>query len=229
MRTTLQLPERYESTGELDLSKNRSLKWKLNAAALVLMAALFFIGNQVFSVFSLLFDSDAEPASIPYILAKLGAILLIAAFYLLIHEKIHAMAMERLSAAKASLGFQGTTAYASSRAYFSKRDHRIVLLAPAFFLTLLITLLTLILPVDWFWVGLSALILNLAGSVTDFYAAWRVGREPHNVLVLDSGSSQTYFAPVKTPAATVPVQRKRVVSEAKQKQMERIYGKKRKK
>jgi len=117
-------------------------------------------------VFSLLFDSDAEPASIPYILAKLGAILLIAAFYLLIHEKIHAMAMERLSAAKASLGFQGTTAYASSRAYFSKRDHRIVLLAPAFFLTLLITLLTLILPVDWFWVGLSALILNLAGSVT---------------------------------------------------------------
>jgi len=42
MRTTLQLPERYESTGELDLSKNRSLKWKINAAALVLMAAFIF-------------------------------------------------------------------------------------------------------------------------------------------------------------------------------------------
>ena len=228
-QTTLELPSHYVPSGGIDLANDKKSKLKVKGMALAVFVVLFLLANHFVPFILLFFDKAGEPASTPDLIAKVGAIVLIALFYVIVHEKIHGSFMERFSGVKASFGFSGSMAYAGSPAYFSKKDFRIIALAPVLILAIAIFLVTLLLPSDWFWVGYAAQLLNLSGSTGDFYTAWVLRREPVDVLIHDNGLVQTYFVADPEKALRDEAVREKQRTAASKRQNERIYGKKRRK
>lgn len=226
-QTTLELPKGYARSGELDFDGDKKAKVYLYAAAFLIMAILFFLGNTWLPVYLVLYDAKGQPAGLPSLLLKLGVLILFLVFYSLIHEKIHAYFMQRFSGAKAQIGFKGSAAFAGSDAYFSKKDFAVIALAPVVLSAAVIFLITLILTPDWFGVGYIAQMINLAGSAGDFYSALKISQQPPDLLIHNSGMTQTYY--VLAQEAGTGRSTKKTASSAKSKKKQNIYGRKRKK
>lgn len=195
MQTTLELPRDYIPTGGIDLVNDKSARTKVYALALVTLVGLFLLGNYFVPLTVIFFDATGEPATLPAIAVKLGVIVVLILFYVIIHEKIHGAFMAKYSGVKAAFGFTGSMAWCGSPAYFSRQDFRVIALAPVVSLTAIITVVTLLLPVDWFWVGFAAQLMNLSGSMGDIYSIWKLRRLDADGLIHDNGLVQTWYTP----------------------------------
>lgn len=226
--STTQLPKQYAPTLVVDYEKDQKLNRRLLIAALVLFVGLFLLGNTYLPIYLMGYNEQGQPLTIPAIGLKVGILVIIFVFYTLIHEKLRGLLMKRFSGSESSLEFRGAAAFAKSKGYFSKRDFRIISLGPVLILAFLIFLVTILLPMDWFWVGFIAQILNLAGSVKDFYGAWQGIKQPIDVLIHDDGQVQTFYTPnlelmTKSAHRTNPLN-----GTSKPKQTKKIYPKKKK-
>ena len=195
MQTTLELPRGYRPTDGIDLTHDRTTRNKVNGLALVMLVGLFLLGNYFVPLTLILFDATGEPATLPAIAVKLGVIVGVMLVYVIIHEKIHGVFMAKYSGVKAAFGFTGSLAWCGSPAYFSRPDFRVIALAPVVSLTVIIAVVTLMLPLDWFWVGFAAQLMNLSGSMGDLYTIWKLRRQGADVLIHDNGLVQTWYTP----------------------------------
>lgn len=227
METTLQLPSNYRVCGQVDFKGDRKAKWIITGLSIAVTLLLFYVANLNVPILLLFYDAQGLLLPLPTVLIKVGVILLFMLFYVIIHEKLHGYFMTRFSKTKSRFGFNGSMAYAASDAYFSRTHFRIIVLAPVAILAAAIFIVTLLLPVDWFWVGYILQMFNLAGSMADFYTAWQIRSQPVDVLIQDSGAVRTFYAPFVEPEDPGASQKK--TSRARQRQMQKIYGKKRKK
>lgn len=230
MRSTKSLPRNYVPSQIIDFDNNQKLNRNLMIAAIAAFAGLFLLGNFYLPIYLLGLNEAAENLPVPLIALKVGIIIMVFIFYSLIHEKMRGLLMKRFSGVNSQLEFKGASAYSKSSGYFAKRDFRIISLGPVLIFAILIFVVTLLLPMDWFWVGFIAQILNLAGSVKDIYSAWQGLKQPDEVLVQDSGLQQTFYTPSLEPQPKEHVSRKKAEAAAStQKQMNNIYRKKKKK
>ena len=227
IETTVDLPNHYEPSGKVDLVGNKKAKWMIYLVSLIVVLLLFFVANRQVPILALFFDLEGQLLSAQMLLLKLGVIVLFSIFFSIIHEKLHGHFMARYADAEVKFTFKGSSAYVTSEAFYSKRDFRIILLAPVAIMVVAIFIVTLMLSPDWFWVGYIIQIINLAGSMSDFYIAWQLRKEPSDVLISDLGPIKQFYVP-GTQDAQGGSNKKRAIT-AKQKKMQKIYGKKRKK
>lgn len=227
IETTVELPGHYEPSGKVDLLANKKAKWMIYSISFIVVLLLFFVANRQVPILALFFDLEGQLLSMQMLLLKLGMIVLFAIFFSIIHEKLHGHFMARYADAEVKFAFKGSSAYVTSAAFYSKRDFRIILLAPVAIMVVAIFIVTLMLPPDWFWVGYIFQMINLAGSMSDFYIAWQLRNEPSDVLISDLGPVKQFFVPGTEESQGRGIKKRG--NTAKQKKMQKIYGKKRKK
>ena len=72
-----------------------------------------------------------------------------------------------------------------------------VALSPVIIWGVVLAVLMVDVPDEYFWCLYAIQIFNISGAVGDLYVTWFVIRMPRSVLVFDEGVSMQFFAPVK--------------------------------
>ena len=187
MKSTETLPRGYAEIMKMDLQKDLKTAILINVMALVIMAGTIGI-----AVIFVPFSSVLEGAT-PVLLLKLAAALLGQLLYLVGHEAVHAVFMRLYCGAKVRFGLTGAYAYAGSDGYYSRRDYRIIAMAPAVCWGIALGVLSAAVPTGWFYVVWLIQAANLGGAAGDYYVTWKVSRMAPDILVQDSGVAMTVF------------------------------------
>src|SRR5699024_9973818 len=115
--------------------------------------------------------------------------------YLVLHELVHGVLIWFFSGRMAHFGFSGLYAYAGSEAYFKKSSYLIIALAPIVVWGMVLLLLIFLVPPDWFWVVYLIQAFNVSGAAGDLYVTVLFARLPKHILVQDTGTAMTVYAP----------------------------------
>ena len=191
MKTVETLPENYRKHFTLNLQKNKKDALLVNLFSLLIAAALIVPMCFFHSPLELL---DLSRGFGVYFL-KLGVLVVGLVAYIFLHEMVHGIAMKRLGCHKVHYGFTGLYAYAGSEDYFGKKNYRIIALAPVVVWGVVLAVLNVLVPTEWFWVVYWIQISNLSGAAGDFYVSWKFRKLPDDILVQDTGVEMTVFVP----------------------------------
>ncbi len=185
------LPEGYAEAEKIDLVKNKKQMLIVNGIAIVLTALLIALGVLIQpegakNIFN--FSSNAS-------LLKCLVICLSAAAYIVGHEAVHGVFMWHYSRKKPRFGFSFTYAYAGSDMYFAKKPYLVIAIAPVATWTVVLAVLQLLIPAEWFWVVWFIQITNISGAAGDLFVFALMLKKPDTVLVQDSGTDMTVYLP----------------------------------
>ncbi len=183
MKRTSELPENYREICEVNLQKNKKQALAVNGAAAAVMILMFIVGA-LFVPPMRLFES------------MLRMIVMVASLilYLILHEAVHAVAMEVLGTKKVRFGFTGLYAYAGSDDYYGKGAYSFIAMAPVVFWGIVLLILNFLVPADWFWVVYFIQICNVSGAAGDFYVTFRFLKMPKDILVRDTGVEMRVYS-----------------------------------
>ena len=185
MNAVEQLPDGYGERVKIDLQKNKTEALLVNGLALVIMLVLIVIGHLIVPVQALLRLGITK-----LLLMVIGVLL-----YLVLHELTHAVCMKYYGAEKVKFGYTGLYAYAGSEAYFKKSSYLTIALAPIVVWGMVLLLLIFLVPPDWFWVVYLIQAFNVSGAAGDLYVTVLFARLPKHILVQDTGTAMTVYAP----------------------------------
>ena len=187
------LPENYAESEKIDLVKNKKQMLLVNGLALVLAAALLFLGILIQpegaeNIFD--FENNA-------LLTALKCLVLCACLfaYIVGHEAVHGAFMWYYSRKKPHFGLSFTYAYAGSEVYFAKRPYLVIALAPLVVWGVLLGVINLLVPADWFWVVWFIQLNNVSGAAGDLFVSVLMSKKPADVLVQDTGTAMTVYLP----------------------------------
>ena len=189
------LPEGYIEAEKIDLVRNKKQMLLVNALAIVLALGMLGFGMLIAPEgHAAFFDlkNHASAAVFKGLALCLGSIV-----YLIGHEAVHGVFMWHYSHRKPHFGLSFAYAYAGSDAYFAKGAYLVIALAPVTLWTLLLVLIQLLLPPDWFWVVWLIQISNISGAAGDLFVSLHLRKAPSTVLVQDDGTSMKVFLPGK--------------------------------
>jgi len=181
-----ELPVGYSLVRKIDFLEKKFAR-EINAGALLILLLLGALGIMIVPL-EVRFDGLR-----PLLLVGFGLLLAIL-LYVVAHELIHGVFIKKYSGRKAKYGFAGAYAWAGSDAYFNKRQYIVIALAPIVLLGLLLLLLNVLLPQEWFWPVYLIQMLNISGAAGDIYLTGLMGRLPADVLVKDAGLSMEIYA-----------------------------------
>ena len=187
------LPDCYAETEKIDLVKNKRQMLLVNGLAVILalitLAAGFLLQPE--SAIGWL-SLDEEPLyTLVQCLIALGGTLL----YIIGHEAVHGAFMWHYSHSRPDFGLSFTYAYAGSQCFFAKQPYLIIALAPVVVWSVGLCALALLLPADWFWTVWVIQIMNISGAAGDFYVFFHLLNAPGHILVQDTGTAMTVYAP----------------------------------
>lgn len=186
-------PAGFREAMRIDLEKNKKEKILVNAAALVIAAAMAVIGALITPI-RLFFDTTSPLPSIIRIAVMLGGVVV----YMILHEAVHGIFMLLFGGGvKPRFGFTGLYAYAASTAYFKRAPYLIIGLSPVLLLGGILLAVNLLVPVAWFWVVYLIQIVNVSGAAGDLYVTVRLLRCPKDALILDDGTAMRVYLPRK--------------------------------
>ena len=114
--------------------------------------------------------------------------------YLILHELVHGVAMKICGTKKVKYGFTGLYAFAGSEDFYDKKAYIFIALAPVVFWGIVIAVINLFVPLEWFWVVYFLQIINLSGAAGDLYVTIKFFRLPSDILVKDTGIMMTVYA-----------------------------------
>ena len=183
------LPKGYKKIGVIDLdSKKSPEKRRVSTIALALAVIVVLLGylRQPFG------DAASSLLSKTWVLIALMGVLFV---YIILHEVTHGIFIRALSKTRPVYGMRSIYLYAGSGAYLDRRSHAIIALAPAVIFGVILAVLALVLPEDWFWLVHILQIANIAGSAGDFYCVLRMLRMNKNVLIQDLGTGMKLYGP----------------------------------
>jgi len=176
------VPEGFRYSALIALIHNRKLRKLLIRLSLVLTVLGIGIGLLIQPKLGLLFSGGLWR-----VLLRFAAIAVLIALYMVAHEAVHGALMWLYSRKKPHFGFKMGCAYAGSQMYFGKNAYLSIALAPLVLWGAALTVISLMVPADWFWVLWGVQLTNLSGSAGDLYVFGRVLKKPDNVLVQDNG------------------------------------------
>lgn len=186
----LSLPDGYRESFRIDLQHNKRLALLINGTALFILlvmalSALYFV--PISTLFSM--DQGLGTYTLRFVVLIFGNLA-----YIVLHELTHGIFMRKFSGQKPNFGFTGLYAYAGSSAYFSKTPYLIIALAPVVIWGVVLLVINLLVPTEWFYVVYFIQMGNLSGAAGDLYVTLRFLRLPKDILVQDSGISMTVYA-----------------------------------
>lgn len=193
MKSCSVLPENYIQRTVIDLEKDKKAFWFVNILSLVIAALMVAIG--VWAV-----PLDLEPDADNFVLELLLPLIVLLAgifAYIVLHEAVHGVFMYAFSRVRPRFGFKLVFAYAGSEAYFDKIRYIVIALAPVVFWGMVLLIIDLFCKGIWFWVFYIIQVCNVGGAAGDFYVTAKILRMPKDILIQDTGTQMTVFAPVQ--------------------------------
>lgn len=181
-------PKGYRQVGAMDFVRNRRELLTVNGLALAVAVAMI-----AFGIWRYPFAPTWN-----FMRANVWTWFLLAAMcfaYISLHELTHGALMHLLSGVKPKYGFKLCYAYAGSRAYFDRRSHNVIALAPLLVWGIALFALERALPAEWFWLFYVVQISNVSGSMGDVYCVFALWKYPSDILIQDTGTRMRIFAP----------------------------------
>ena len=189
MKSYRELPPGYRSILTIELQKNKKLALLVNGMALLIAALMIVAVLPLVPIGSLAGDDGMRG-----ILAKLAVMYGGMFVYVILHEAVHGIVMRRFSDAKVRFGFTGLYAYAGSDAYYCRKHYIIIGLAPVVVWGIVLGILNVLVPQDWFYVVYVIQMTNISGAAGDLYVSWKMNRLPEDILIQDSGVAMTVYS-----------------------------------
>ena len=190
MKATDILPEGYSEICTVNLQEDKKTSLLVNLSAViiaVLLAVPALFAVPVSYMFSM------EKGIIDYMLRFVSLMVLIFV-YLILHELVHGVAMKICGTKKVKYGFTGLYAFAGSEDFYDKKAYIFIALAPVVFWGIVIAVINLFVPLEWFWVVYFLQIINLSGAAGDLYVTIKFFRLPSDILVKDTGTMMTVYS-----------------------------------
>lgn len=190
MKSTNTLPEGYEKIYSVDLQKNKKMLFGINGLALLITVAMIVPVCFYIPMITLF---DMEKGILLYIL-RFAVLLLGGVVYIILHELVHGIAMKLCGTKKIKYGFTGMYAFAGSDDYYSKKPYIFIALAPVVLWGIVLFVINLFVPNDWFWVVYFIQIGNISGAAGDFFVTFKFSRMPSDILVKDYGVGMEVYS-----------------------------------
>lgn len=184
------LPENYKKILVIDLKKNKKLSFLVNFIAIVIAVVMIIPAHFIVPI-SVLFDMEQGLGN--YAL-RFGVLAVSAVVYIILHELVHGIAMKICGTQKVKYGFTGLYAFAGSEDYYDKRSYIFIALAPVVLWGVLLAVLTVVVPDEWFWIAYSIQITNISGAAGDFYVTAKFSKLSPDILIKDYGLGMTVYS-----------------------------------
>jgi hypothetical protein len=185
------LPENYKEIKRVDLKKDKKVFLLINLGALLIMAVMILIANKFIPLPELFIKIVKNNNGEIFILWLLFPAVIL---YTIAHEATHGFFMKRFSGIKPKYGITSVYAYAGSEAFFNKTQYLIITLSPVVILGLLLLLLNLVVPIEWFWFIYFIQVSNISGAAGDLYVTYLIKKVPVDTLTQDSGVSMVMYS-----------------------------------
>ena len=189
MKAMKALPENYKKILVIDLKKNKKLSFLVNFIAIVIAVVMIIPAHFIVPI-SVLFDMEQGLGN--YAL-RFGVLAVSAVAYIILHELVHGIAMKICGTQKVKSGFTGLYAFAGSEDYYDKRSYIFIALAPVVLWGVLLAVLTVVVPDEWFWIAYFIQITNISGAAGDFYVTAKFSKLSPDILIRDYGLGMTVY------------------------------------
>lgn len=191
MKAKQNLPFGYFERFSIDIQKTKRLVPLVNLIPIAITVAMFILMNMHISFikyFLLDFSSGANFYFFRF------AIFMIAIFsYNFLPELTHGIAMKCCGCEKLKCGFRSLMFFIGSEDYFFKNSYIAISLLPPVIMQVLLIIINILVPIEWFWVVYFLQIYNVSDAVWDAYAVLKLFKLPNDVLVKDTGVSLTVY------------------------------------
>lgn len=168
----------------INTKNDKKLRLYITIASVVTVVVMAAIGLKIVPI-KALYDVDS--------LAKFSwravTVVLGMAACLAAHEGIHILMLRKFHGYSTEAGFDKAYPYIGCKDYFEKKNYLFIIFAPVAIIFVILLLLLLIVPDSWFWVVYIIFILNISGSVGDFYCAYKILKEKGNIKIKDDGKT----------------------------------------
>ena len=187
MKAVEKLPEGYKEYYSLNLQKDKKTAILVNAISIFI--GVLMLVPMLFAVpITTLVNTNIE--NVP----KLIVFLILIIVYFVTHELVHGIAMKSCGTKKVKYGFTGLYAFAGSNDYYDKKSYIYIALAPIILLGIIIAIINLLVPVEWFWIVYLLQIINISGAAGDLFVTLKFSRFPKDILIKDDGLGMTVFS-----------------------------------
>ena len=190
MNAAEKLPEGYREIYDIDLQKNKKAALTVNLLAVVIAVLMIVPMHFVVPVSSMF---SMENGMKNYIL-RFGVLLVLIILYMILHELVHGIAMKICGTKKVKYGFTGMYAFAGSKDFYDKKSYIFIALAPVVLWGIILAVITLFVPYEWFWVVYMIQIINLSGAAGDLLVTVKFLRLPSDILIKDYGVGMNVYS-----------------------------------
>lgn len=181
------LPEDYKEFYSLDLQKDKKKALLVNGIALAISVIMVIPMHFVVPI-TTLFDINKG-----YIFKMLTLVLLLVV-YMILHELVHGVAMKLCGTKKVKYGFTGLYAFAGSEDFYPKKPYIFIALAPVVLWGIVLAVVNILVPTEWFWIIYILQIMNLSGAAGDFFVTIKFSQFPDDILVKDHGVGMVVYS-----------------------------------
>ena len=190
MKSKQTLPVGYREIYSVDLQKDKKPAVLVNVLAIIIAVVLFLPANRYIPLTTLFNIGVSESLYF----ARLGVIVGGIIFYMILHELVHGLAMKIFGTKKVKYGCTGMYAYAGSDDYYDKKSYIIIALAPIVVWGIVLAIINVLVPYEWFWVVYLIQLINLSGAAGDLFVTVRFSKMPKDILVRDYGVGMTVYS-----------------------------------
>ena len=186
MKALRNLPDGYREICSVDLKKDKKAAVYVNLLAIAIAVILVLPMNAVVPFYrSLVSQTDIKDILIKYV------VLLVL---MVLYELVHGVAMRICGTKKVKYGFNGMYAFAGSDDYYDKTAYIFIALAPIVLWGVVLAVVNILVPAEWFWVIYIIQVLNLSGAAGDLYVSVKFSRLPRDILVQDYGIGMVVYS-----------------------------------
>lgn len=187
------LPPGYDLYETIDLARDQKMLIRINLSGLAIMVVMFIYGIMWQPKMKAYFGQSALDMLVAFVVTMAAYVA-----YIVLHELVHGIFIRLFSGEKAQYGLQLSKGYAFAKSdyFFGKAAYIVIALAPVVIWGVVLYVLMDALPPQWYLPCFFIQAMNIGGAVGDYYVTWRVLRMPKGLLVMDSGVSMKFFAPV---------------------------------
>ena len=190
MRSFSKLPDGFVEIYSIDLKKNKKAALLVNALAIIIGVALAIIGHFIVPITTLFsMDSGITMCMLRHLVLVISLIL-----YIILHELVHGIAMKICGTKKVKYGFTGLYAFAGSNDYYDKISYIFIALAPIVVWGIILAVINIFVPAEWFWVVYFIQLSNLSGAAGDLYVTVKFSKMPRDILIFDYGVGMKVFS-----------------------------------
>ena len=190
MRSFSKLPDGFVEIYSIDLKKNKKAALLVNALAIIIGVALAIIGHFIVPITTLFsMDSGITMYMLRYLVLAISLIL-----YIILHELVHGIAMKICGTKKVKYGFTGLYAFAGSNDYYDKISYIFIALAPIVVWGIILAVINIFVPTEWFWIVYFIQLSNLSGAAGDLYVTVKFSKMPRDILIFDYGVGMKVFS-----------------------------------